>query len=129
MFGGRDCPSQAEAYDVNAEAFILQSTTTRITHQNGAIYFTIDKQVALDVVGELAAELALAIDVVGELAAELAIEIDGVEGDSELIDVDGELAAELAAELAIDVDGELTSMGIASSVGSGVSILEDAQDI
>ena len=71
----------------------------------------------------------MAIDVNGELAAELAIDVDGVDGGSKLIDVDGELAAELAAELAIDVDGELTSMGIASSVGSGVSILEDAQDI
>ena len=115
MFGGRDCPSEAEAYDVNAEAFILQSTTTRITQQHSVIYLTIVKQAALDVVGELAAELA--------------IDVDGVEEDSELIDVDGELAAELAAELAIDVDGELTSMGIASSVGSGMSILEDAQDI
>ena len=129
MLGGRGCPSLAEAYDVNAEAFIMQSTTTRTTQQNMVIYFTIDKQAALDVVGELAAELALAIDVVGELAAELAIDVDGVEEDSELIDVDGELTAESAAELAIDVDGELTSMGIASSVGSGVSILEDAQDI
>ena len=126
MFGGRDCPSQAEAYDVNAEAFVLQSTTTRITQQNRVIYFTIDKQASLDVVGELAAELALAIDVFGELAAELAIDVDG---GSKLIDVHGELAAELAAELAIDVDGELTSMGIASSVGSGVSILEDVQNI
>ena len=91
------------------------------------MYFTIDKQAALEVVGELAAELALAIEVVGELAAELAIDVDGVDRGSKLIDVDGELAAEL--ELAIDVDGELTSMGIASSVGTGVSILEDAQDI